>query len=551
MLRTLKIKNYALIDELQIDFKQGFTVITGETGAGKSILLGALSLLTGQRADTSVIKNKQEKCIVEANFNIKPYNLHKFFKTNELDYFDETIIRREIAPNSRSRAFINDTPVNLQTLKQLSILLVDIHSQHDSLQLNETVFQLNLVDTYAQHTNLLENYAKEFHLFKKLSKNLQELQAKAKKQKADLDYFKFQYEQIDSAKLINTEQNELEEEQKTLNHAEEIKSGLTKISIIISDDENSINNQIKETINITQNLSSFFPKSIDISKRLESVYLELQDLSSETEILNNDIEHEPERLEFVDERLNTIYNLQQKFQVSTIHELLGLQEKFNNQIKEITSFDEQINKDKKILNQQEQKLNKLANKISVNRKKIIPKVEKTIISLLKQLGMQKAQFVVSIKKLDTYTEKGIDNIVFLFSANNKIEAKQISKVASGGELSRLILSLKYLISQTRILPTIIFDEIDTGVSGDIADKVAIIMKKMSDRLQVINISHLPQVVAKADTHLLVYKTEHKNTTSTNIKQLDNEQRINEVAKMLSGKNITEAAIKNAKELLNN
>ena len=549
MLQSLKIDNYALIDELKISLEKGFTVITGETGAGKSILIGAISLLLGERADTTVLKNRNKKCIVEANFNIKSYNLKKFFLKNDLDYFEESIIRREINQNARSRAFINDTPVKLEILKQLGFFLVDIHSQHDTLNLNDTEFQLNVIDTYAQHFDLLAIYKTEFEELKKLSKELKEIQEKAEKEKNDLDYFQYQYEQLEKANLKQDEQKNLEEKQKTLNHAQEIKSNLTTINSIISNEDNSILSNIQTCINSANNIVSFYNNAKELNKRLDSVFIELQDLANETEVLEQDIEHNPEKLEFINARLNTIFELQQKYNVSTIEELLNVQNNFEKQISQIESFDDYILQKKNELDKQEQKIRSIANKITENRKKNIPRIEKEILSLLAQLGMPKAKFIVKHSKLETYSKNGLDSIIFLFSANNKIEAKQISKIASGGELSRLMLSLKFIISKSSVLPTIIFDEIDTGVSGDIADKVATIMKKMSRKIQVIDITHLPQIAAKADTHLLVYKKEEKETTSTNIKELNKEQRITELAKILSGKNITEAAIKNAKELL--
>ncbi len=551
MLELLKVKNYALIDQLEIKFNKGFTIITGETGAGKSILFGALGILLGQRADYSVIRDKTKKCIVEAQFSIRNYNLSKFFEINDLDYFDETIIRREISPKGRTRAFINDTPVNLNVIKEIGNYLIDIHSQHDTLMLNDTDFQLNVIDAYAQNTKILNDYKISFKEYLSLKKELKNLQEKATKEKADFDYYQFQFNQIDEAKLIENEQFELENKQKTLSHAEEIKTNLSKISNNLSEDENSILLLLKNSVDVAEETVPIFTGAKEIYERLNSVYIELQDLSGEVEVNAEDIEHNPEQLEFVNQRLDTIYGLQQKYNFSTIKELLDLKQELENNLDKISNFDNQISEKKLLLQTQKQELNKIAEKLSDKRAKIFAKTEKEIINLLSQLGMPKASFIVNNNRLTDFSKSGIDNIRFLFSANNKIEAKEISKVASGGELSRLMLSLKYLISQSKTLPTIIFDEIDTGVSGEIASKVGSIMKQMSGNLQVIDITHLPQVAAQADFHYLIYKEESESSTNSNIRELSEKERITEIAKMLSGKDITEAAIENAKQLLDN
>jgi len=551
MLELLKVKNYALIDQLEINFNKGFTIITGETGAGKSILFGALGILLGQRVDFSVISDKTKKCIVEAQFSIKNYNLSKFFEDNDLDYFDDTIIRREISAKGRTRAFINDTPVTLNVIKEIGNSLIDIHSQHDTLMLNNTDFQLDVVDVYAQNSEILDYYKINFKEYLKIKKELKELEEKAQKEKSDYDYYQFQFNQIDEAQLAENEQEDLESKQKILSHAEEIKINLSKINSNLSDDENSILTLLKNGVDIAQTTIPIFEKASEFYERLNSVYIELQDISSEVEISAEDVEHNPEQLEFVNQRLDTIYGLQQKYNLSTIKELLNLRNELEINLEKISNFDNQISEKKILLQTQKQKLGKIAEKLSKNRTKTFGKIEKEIANLLAELGMPKSSFIVKNERLSEFSKSGIDNIKFLFSANPKMEANEISKVASGGELSRLMLSLKYLVSQSKTLPTIIFDEIDTGVSGEIASKVGSIMKKMSANLQVIDITHLPQVAAQADFHYLIYKKENKNSTNSNIRQLTKEERITEIAKMLSGKDITEAAIENAKQLINN
>ncbi len=549
MLELLKVKNYALIDHLEINFNKGFTIITGETGAGKSILFGALGILLGQRVDFSVISDKTKKCIVEAQFFMQNHNLSKFFENNDLDYFDDTIIRREISPKGRTRAFINDTPVTLSVIKEIGNILIDIHSQHDTLMLNNPDFQLDVIDTFAHNSKILDDYKTGFKEYLKFKKELKDLEEKAQKEKSDYDYYLFQFNHIDEAKLIENEQEDLESKQKIFSHSEEIKSNLLKISNNLSENESSILALLKQSVAVAEETSPIFEKATEIYERLNSVYIELQDLSGEVEISAEDIEHNPENLEFVNQRLDTIYGLQQKYNIFTITELLNLKNELENNLEKISNFDNQISEKKILLQTQKEELGKIAEKLSKNRTKIFGKIEKEVANLLGELGMPKSSFIVNNERLTKFSKTGIDNIKFLFSANPKMEANEISKVASGGELSRLMLSLKYLVSQSKTLPTIIFDEIDTGVSGEIASKVGRIMKKMSANLQVIDITHLPQVAAQADFHYLIYKKENENSTNSNIRQLSEEERVTEIAKMLSGKDITAAAIENAKQLI--
>jgi len=551
MLKSLTVKNFALIEKLEIDLNSGFSIITGETGAGKSILLGALSLLMGQRADTSVIKDIEQKCVIEGTFDIKNYNIQNFYIQNEIDYSDETIIRREINQTGKSRAFVNDIPVNLNILKDLGDFLIDIHSQHETLKLNNLDFQLEVIDSYAKNSTLLEKYKADFKELKKIEKQLNELIQLAEKNKNEKEYLQHIYNELDNAKLENTQLENLEKEQETLSHTELIKLNLTKIYYSINSEELPAILQIKDALDASKNIAHFTEKTLDLNNRLQSIYIELEDIGSETEILNNSIEHNPEKLQIVNDRLDIIYSLLKKHKVQTITELIQIKNDLQIKVDEINSYDEKIKnlenqKNKAVIN-----LNKVAKELSDNRKKIIPMVESEIISLVNQLGMLNATFVIKINNLEMFSSNGTDEVSFLFSANKNIEAQLISKVASGGELSRLMLSIKYVISQTKSLPTIIFDEIDTGVSGEIAHKMANILKQMSKNLQVINITHLPQIAAKGDYHFKVYKVENELTTSSEIKKLTSDERLEEIAKMLSGENLSEAAIANAKVLLSN
>jgi len=549
VIKSLSIKNYALIDAIEIDFQEGFTIITGETGAGKSILMGALSLITGQRADTGILKDPERKCVVEGNFLLANYGLNDFFENNELDYANETILRREISPAGKSRAFINDTPVNLNTLKELSVKLIDIHSQHESLNLNQSEFQLKVVDSFAGNGSLLKSYQTKFAEYKLIKKQLDELKTEASQSKGDFDYLNFRFDELENAKLLNGEQEELETEAKTLNNTEEIQRNLSIIHNSLSEDEISVLSNLKEAHQAATKTVSFFSKISSIEERLNSSYIELQDISEEIELMLGNIEFSPERIEFVNLRLDLIYTLQQKHKVNTVSELLELKEKLDNKLQNIVSFDDQIEKLSSKLESRLADLEKHALSLQEKRKKVFSEIEKYVAKQLTQLGMPEAKFKIEQEILADYSIYGKDKISFLFSANKNIAAQNISKVASGGEVSRLMLSIKSLLSKSIGLPTIIFDEIDTGVSGEIADKMGGIMQNMSEKMQVLSITHLPQVAAKGNTHYLVYKDESKQTSTTGIKKLSGEERLQELAKMLSGENITKEAIENAKVLL--
>ncbi len=549
MLQSLSVKNYALINSSEINFHQGFSVITGETGAGKSILLDALSLILGQRADLNALKNKEKKCIIEGVFDIKNYALNDFFQQYDLDYEHETILRREITPSGKSRAFINDTAVNLNILKELSAQLIDIHSQHNNMNLNDFQYQLTVVDSLAKHQETLDQYKNEYRAYKKIQEKLKLLRVQNDKAKADFDYFLFLFDELESAKLQTDEQQGLEQELEALNHSEEIQTALSKSHFLFSENEQSILGQLKENLNALLQINNVYPKAKELANRLESSYLEIQDIASEIDILHETTESNPDRLFEINERLNLIYHLQQKHKVASISELQKIHQELNYKISNIHSFEENLNQLKKELEQQTKKLNEQASFLFENREKVIPEIEQYIESQLVQLGMPYARFQVALEHTESFMDSGKDKVRFLFSANNKNDLHEISRIASGGEISRLMLSIKSLLSKSTALPTIIFDEIDTGVSGEIADKMGNIMKSMANNMQVIDITHLPQIAAKGDYHYFVFKENTDSTSDSKIKQLNKQERTEAIARMLSGENITKAALSNARELL--
>jgi DNA repair protein RecN (Recombination protein N) len=551
MLQSLSIKNYALIDNLNIEFNKGFTIITGETGAGKSILLGALSLLVGQRADTSVLFDKSQKCIVEGVLDITGYNLADFFSLNEIDYTNQAIIRREILDNGRSRAFVNDTPVNLNILKELGDKLIDIHSQHQSLYLNDYQFQLKVIDTLAKNVEIFTAYKNAFKTCHKLQAKYNELLEKSQQEKNELDFMQHQFNELDMAKLKENEQVELEEELEVLSHAEEIKTYLSQAASLFHAEQTGIVYQLKDASGSLNKIKQVYHKALTLLQRIDSAYIEIKDIASETELLAESIELDPDRLDWVKKRLDTIYMLCQKHRVNNENELIEVTNTLDEKIRSIQSYDEELLSLKKVLDEEKARLKTFSEQLSQSRQKVIPSIEEQITGLLRQLGMQNAVFSVNNEKALQYQPTGVDKITFLFTANKQVELQDISKIASGGEISRLMLALKSVIASSLAMPTVIFDEIDTGVSGDIADKMANIMKQMSAGMQVVSITHLPQVAAKGEFHYLVYKVEGDTATSTKIKQLHNSERVTEIAKMLSGEQLTEAALNNARELLNN
>ncbi|NOZ36153.1 MAG: DNA repair protein RecN [Chlorobi bacterium] len=549
MLKHISIQNYALIESLEIDFEPGYSVITGETGAGKSILLGALSLILGNRVETGVLKNKEKKCVVEAEFDLQRYSLKVFFDKSDIDYDEITIIRREIMPGGRSRAFVNDTPVNLSVLKDLSVRLIDIHSQHQNLHLNDNRFQLNVLDAFARLNLDIEDYKINYFRYLSVKKDFQKLIERSEEEKKDYDFLQFQFDELENANLQVGEQAEIETELQQLNHAEEIKQSLSIAFNAISDDNSGITVKLREGISSLKQVQKFFGKSDEFLQRLESVKIELDDLSHELEILSEDLEHNPDRAEYLKERIDLIYALQSKHKIDTVEDLIAIKNDIQNKLDDITTFDSRIIEKKKQLYEQEKKITELAAKLSEGRREAAGKFENRIVVILQRLGIPSVKFKVRLEETNNFTETGKDTVNFLFSSSKHSDVQDIAEIASGGEISRLMLSIKSVIADTMALPAIIFDEIDTGVSGEIAEKIGQIMKEMSDNMQVISITHLPQVAAKADFHYKVFKIEDEFNTRTDIKRLNREERVKELATMLSGENITDAAFKNAEELL--
>jgi len=549
MLVKLFVQNYALIKELDVELENGLTIITGETGAGKSILLGALSLILGTRADSSVLLDKNEKCIVEGTFRIEEYELNEFFISNELDYEAVTILRREINPAGKSRAFINDTPVTVNLLKELGDRLIDIHSQHQTLMLNDNSFQLNLIDSFSGIANLKNKYSNTYSNYRKLRKEYSIVKEKADKNRADLEYYQFQLNQLEEAKLNKDEQAELETKQELLGHTEEIKLALSSSSNLFFTEGISILSMLREVKANIGRIRSFLPDGESLLSRTESSLIELDDLAAEIEKLAISIEADPQRLDQVNNRLDMIYALIQKHRVNDLNELINKKEEIQDFIKSIVSGDERLIELEGLLEKEANTLNIVSEEMSGKRKSVLPDIESRITELLKQLGIPNAKFRISLTQLQDFTPTGIDQADFLFSANKQIAPENLAKIASGGELSRVMLSLKSLLTRNNNLPTIIFDEIDAGVSGEVADKVGQILSGMGKYMQVINITHLPQVASRGTRHYHVYKDDTDNSTFTRVKLLSPEERILEVARLLSGSEITETAMKNARELL--
>lgn len=551
MLRSLFIQNYALIDKLDIDFENGFSVITGETGAGKSIILGAIGLLLGQRADVKAIRNGATKCVIEAHFDIASYQLQTLFDENEWEYEDECIIRRELSATGKSRAFVNDSPASLAQIKELGELLVDVHSQHQNLLLSNEGFQIKALDVIVHNEQLLTEYRSLYNEWKKAKQQLALLVEEADKNRADEDYYRYQVEQLENAHLVDGEQEELEEESDILNHAEEIKAQLYKVEQITMSDDMCLLQGLKECVNAMQALNNVYPDSSELSDRLESCYIELKDIAEEVASKNERIEFNPSRLEEVTDRLNLIYSLQQKYHANSISELLSLQEEFATKLSAISSSDETIQQLQKQVDKLFAEVIAKADCLSKQRKSASEVIEKQMCEQLTLLGMPNVQFRVDFAKRKEPNLLGIDSVNFLFSANKNATLQNISSVASGGEIARVMLTIKALIAKEVKLPTIIFDEIDTGVSGEIADRMATIMMEMGEaNRQVISITHLPQIASKGKVHYKVFKQDSETETNSNIRRLTDEERINEVAQMLSGATLTEAALHNAKALLN-
>ena len=548
MLQSLSVENYALIEKLEIEFKSGLNIITGETGAGKSILLGALGLILGQRADTSALKDNEKNCVIEGIFDIEKMNLKAFFEGNDIDFEKQTAVRRIITPSGKSRAYINDIPVNLTTLRDLGLKLIDIHSQHETLHLSNHQFQLNVVDVVAGNSDLLANYQQKFSSYKKEEQKLQQLIDEQKKNANDFDYYSFQFQQLHDAKLVDGEQQALEEEERELSNAETIKSELQFCSEAISEAEGSVLTILKNCHQSLKRIKEVFHRSEALLERIDSTTIELKDISQEIQDLNEKIEMNPERLATVKERLDLIYSLQQKHRVTSVFELIELRNSLDKKISQISNSEEQIAAQRQLTDELLLKLREQASLLSERRKAVSEKIAEYIATQLGELGMPFAKFKIDYLESEL-TNTGFDKIEFLFSANKQLSFQDVAKVASGGEMSRLMLSIKTLLAKQGDLPTIIFDEIDTGVSGEVADKMGGIIKDVSQDIQIINITHLPQIASKGDYHFFVYKESDDNSTSTQIKMLSKEERITEIAKMLSGQNLTPAAIQNAKALL--
>ena len=550
MLNSLYIQNYALIEKLDINFQKGFSVITGETGAGKSIMLGAIGLLLGQRADTKSIRQGASKCIIEARFQVGNYKMEPFFENNHLEFEDECIVRREIQASGKSRAFINDTPVSLSQMKELGEQLIDVHSQHQNLLLNTEGFQLNVLDILAHNDQLLSKYQSVYTQLKQIEGELKEAIAQSKKSQENEDYIRFQYEQLENANLIDGEQDTLEQEAETLTYAEDIKANLYRIEQLFSADEGGLLSAIKEATQILSNLQKIYSPAAELTERMHSSYIELKDIVDEVSLKGENIEFNPAKLDEINERLNLIYSLQQKHRVQTIEELIQIADEYAKQLDSITSYEDRIIE---LTRQQEDLLKQVAVEAEVltqSRKDAAAITEKEMAKRLMTLGMPNVRFQIEIGKRKEFGLYGQDTVTFLFSANKNGSLQNISAVASGGEIARVMLSIKAMIAGAVKLPTIIFDEIDTGVSGEIADRMADIMQEMGNReRQVISITHLPQIAARGSAHYKVYKQDNENETNSHIRRLTDNERIEEIAHMLSGATLTDAALENAKTLL--
>ena len=550
MLRNLHIQNYALIESLDLDFSGGFSVITGETGAGKSILLGAIGLLTGQRAETAAIRTGATKCVVEGTFDVDGYNLQHLFEENDIEYDAECIVRREIASTGKSRAFINDTPVSLAIMKQLGERLIDIHSQHQNLLLSAESFQLGVLDTLCTDKSIKQQYSEAYRQYREAVASLDTLRAQLSGDRGDEEYIRFQLGQFDEWHLREGEQEELEQELELLTHAEEIKEGLYRISASLSGDESGQTSALRNTTTALRSLTSIYPGAEEWHTRMESLYIELKDIAEEIADAEERITVDPERQTWVEERLDTIYSAQQKHRVSSVAELLEIEQRYRDTLNRIDDAAGQIAELEQAVEAAGKALEAQAAALTAQRNKVARTFEKAIVSSLVELGIPNTRFAVDIAPRKQPDSTGADSVSFLFSANKNGTLQDIAQVASGGEISRIMLSLKSIIATATALPTLIFDEIDTGVSGTIAARMADIMADIAGHgRQVISITHLPQIAAKAAAHYKVYKEDNEEATVSHIRMLTTEERINELAQMMSAGTLTEAAINNAKELL--
>lgn len=550
MLHSLSIENYALIDKLEFCPTRGLTVITGETGAGKSIIMGALGLILGQRADAKAVRTDATKCVIEATFDVADYHLEEFFKSNDLEYDPHnTIVRREIYATGKSRAFVNDSPVQLSLLKQLGEALIDIHSQHQNLLIGQESFQQEVLDTLARNEALVAAYKSDYKQLCLTRRALNEALEETKRNAQEADYIRFQFNQLDEADLKEGEQEELDEEQEMLSHAEDIKGTMFQMSEYLNGEEQCILSMLKDVSKSAQGLLDVYPALKEIAERLESDYIDLKDIASDVFSQADRISFDPERFNYVEERISLLYNLQKKNGCSSVEELITLRDQLAERIMHIDNSDDEILELKEKLKQQEKAIAKSAKALTESRKRAAKDFEKALVERIAYLGMPNVRFEVQIKALAEYANHGADDILFLFSANKNQALKPCGEVASGGEISRLMLAIKALIANAKTLPTIIFDEIDTGVSGEIADRMGQVMKQLSEHLQVITITHLPQVAGKGAAHFLVYKEDSEIDTTTHINELKGNDRVYEIARMLSGSKITDEALANAKTLM--
>lgn len=550
MLKQLYIKNFTLIDELNISLYPGFSVITGETGAGKSIILGAIGLLLGNRADSKAIKAGRDRCVIEAHFDLSRYGMQKFFDDHDIDYdADDTIIRRELTAAGKSRAFINDTPVPLTRMRELGEQLVDIHSQHQNLLLQKEDFQLNVVDIIAQDADQLKVYQKEYYAYRKAKELLEELKAEIAKNRENEEFMRFQHKELDDANLQEGELEQLEQEAETLSHSEDIKTALYEADSALSGENDSILDKLKNATHHLENICDVYPSMADVAGRMQSSYIELKDIAQEISSSVDHVEFDPNRLDAINTRLDKLYTLQQKFHVETVTELIATRDRIAEQLSHIDNGDEDIEEKEKEVAALLVKAEKQAALLTSIRQKSAKAIEKEMKGRLIPLGIPNVRFEIAFAE-KPLSGNGADKVSFLFSANKSTQLQPVSQVASGGEIARVMLSLKAMISGAVKLPTIIFDEIDTGVSGKIAEKMADIMEEMGlQNRQVLSITHLPQIAAKGSHHYKVLKEETENGTISHMKELNNQERIEEIAQMLSGSDITHAALANAKELL--
>lgn len=540
-----------MIDELDIDFCQGFSVITGETGAGKSIILGAIGLLLGQRADSKSIKQGADRCVIEAHFDLSRYDMEQFFNEEDIEYDpDDCIVRRELTASGKSRAFVNDTPVQLSTLKELGEQLIDIHSQHQNLLLNKQDFQLGVVDIIAGDSNELQAYRQAYEQYQALKSELETFRLTIERNQQNLDFMQFQYEELQNASLDEDEQEELEQKCETMTHSEEIKSALYTADNLLSADMNGVVGSLYAAYSALKGIEGVYPAISELTERLNSSYIEVKDFSSEISSQLERIDFDPAELDSINNRLDRLYELEKKYHVDTVAELIAKRNELGNQLSAIENSDEQLAEMEQCLNKQKDQLKRRADALTRLRAKAVKMIEKDMLSRLAPLGMPNIRFVVQMTEEDTFSRSGQDKVTFLFSANTSTPLHPIAQVASGGEIARVMLSLKAMISAAVKLPTIIFDEIDTGVSGKIAEKMAEIMREMGQNgRQVISITHLPQIAALGSTHYKVEKEDDARATTSRMKKLTNDERIREIAQMLSGTDVTDAAIQNAKQLL--